>query len=208
MPFKFKPVLKVVILGRSVQCKEITLNAQTMVIADADKALRIYPNPMTTNSNIEFEVTKASRVTVELYDVTGKKVTSIHNDLKAGLHTYNVSGLNQGVYSVSIKSNDFNYSEKIISNNSTNRTAAIHYTNSRVGFDHTDLKSSNELIPMQYDDGDLLHFRGVSGDYTTVTHLIPTSNTTVTFNFVDSESDSCFQLKLPIRIVNKNTTWI
>lgn len=36
---------------------------------------------MTTNSTIEFEVKQAGLVTVELHDITGKKLTSIQNKL-------------------------------------------------------------------------------------------------------------------------------
>jgi len=153
---------------------------------NTDKDLLIYPNPMTFYTNIEFEIPKASMVTIELYDLRGKKVTSIRKDLKEGFHTYNVTGLNRGVYSVSIHSDGFNYSGKIISNNSTSQGASINYSSRSSSFNETDLKSNKEVISMHYNEGDLLHFRGISGDYVTVVPLIPSSSTTVTFNFIEA----------------------
>lgn len=154
-----------------------------------DETLRIYPNPMIAQGNIEFEISKESLVTVELYDVTGKIVTSIQSNLQIGLHTYDVSKLSKGFYTVSVKSDNFIYSGKIISNNYSNEKAIIKHVNSTLIFDEPNFKSSNELIPMQYNNGDLLLFRGISGEYATVSTLTPTSNATLTFNFVAATDD-------------------
>jgi len=159
------------------------------LVTNDDKSLRIYPNPMMTHGNIEFEVSKESVVTVELYDVAGKITASVQSNLSAGMHTYSVSKLSKGFYTVSIKSDNFIYSGKIVSNNYTNEKAIIKHVNSTLIFDESNYKSSNEIIPMQYNNGDLLLFRGISGDYATVSTLTPTSNSTVTFDFVSATDD-------------------
>ena len=154
--------------------------------AHKDKSIHIYPNPMSTNSTIEFEISRASSVSVEIYDNAGKRVTSIQNNLQIGLHTYSISELNRGAYTVNVKSDHYIYSGKIISLNSTNGIANISYIGSEITSGKSALKSNKEVITMQYDEGDLLHFLGISGDFVTVTSLIPTSDSTVTFNFVDA----------------------
>jgi hypothetical protein len=37
---------------------------------------------------------------------------------------------------------------------------------------------------MQHNDGNVFHFRGISGDFLTISALTPTSNESVIFNFV------------------------
>jgi uncharacterized protein (TIGR02145 family) len=154
--------------------------------ANYDEVLRIYPNPTSAHSTIEFELNQTGLVTVELFDITGKKHTSIQNLLPAGIHTYNVSGLSRGIYTISITSNTISYSGKIISNNHSSEKTSLIYVNSTANIDKTNLKSSKEIIQMQYNNGDLLLFRGVSSNYVTVVTLRPTSSTTVTFNFVSA----------------------
>ncbi len=154
------------------------------ISGNGDNSLRIYPNPMTSAANIEFEVSKPSLVTVELFDITGKKVTSTQNNLQAGTQTFNVSGLNTGIYTVSIKSDNFVYSGKIISNCTDKGTAKITFVNSTVKLDKPNLKSTKALVQMQYTTGDRILLKAVSGIYGTIKTFVPTASSLETFNFV------------------------
>lgn len=161
----------------------------------SDKSLRIYPNPMTNNCNIEFEVSKAGVVIVDLFDITGKKVSSLQNDLPSGLLKFNVNGLNSGVYTITITTENGIFSSKIISNckdagtatikyiNSTETTA--RYTNSTVeNIETLQLRSAQTTVDMSYTNGDRILLKGISGNYSTIITLVPIANSTQTFNFV------------------------
>jgi hypothetical protein len=53
-----------------------------------------YPNPFNPTTKINYQVPVDASVTIELFDVTGQKVaTLVSQDLKAGYHTVEVSGL-------------------------------------------------------------------------------------------------------------------
>jgi glucose/arabinose dehydrogenase len=54
-----------------------------------------YPNPTTGNTNIDFSIAQTSAVTIDLYDVTGRKVKTIYNasDVQSGKHTIELSDL-------------------------------------------------------------------------------------------------------------------
>jgi aldose sugar dehydrogenase len=55
-----------------------------------------YPNPSTGNTEIDFSVSDASKVTIDLYDVTGRKIKTIMNaSREPGEHTVEVSGLDK-----------------------------------------------------------------------------------------------------------------
>jgi len=151
---------------------------------NGDNSMRIYPNPLTSIGTIEFEISAPSLVTVELYDITGKKVTSTQNRLQAGTQTFNVSGLNTGIYTLSIKSDKFLYSGKIISNCTAKETANISYVNSTITLAKPHLKSTNSLVPMQYTAGDRILLKVASGNYSTTKTLVPVASSTETFNFV------------------------
>ena len=154
-------------------------------LTSEEKSIRIYPNPTTTNSNIEFELSNAELITIELYDITGKRILSNQNNLQTGLYTFIVSGLNSGIYTLTIKSDNINYSGKIISNCKSNGIAKITYKNNiSKNIIAKTLKSTNAVINMAYTTGDVILLKGISGIYTTIKTLVPTSSSTQTFNFV------------------------
>jgi hypothetical protein len=69
--------------------------------------LAAFPNPATNDVSINFGLKQSSKVEIEIYDVTGKKVNTINLDeLEAGNHSskINTSNLSGGVYMYSVKS--------------------------------------------------------------------------------------------------------
>ncbi|MFA5032556.1 MAG: FISUMP domain-containing protein [bacterium] len=170
----------------------------------SDNTMHIYPNPMTGNCSIDFEVRlRRSKTTLNLYDITGKRILQTQDFLSKGHHTYNLSGLTSGVYLLKIKSGEYSYMAKIVSNNLSPALAGteIKYVGITSSIDKQNtasntgktksLKSDKSVINMQYTTGDRLKITGKSGIYRTVFMLIPTHSQPVTFNFVDcTDADS------------------
>ncbi len=71
-----------------------------------------YPNPFNPSTTIHFSVAKTSQVTLDVFDVKGRQVRTLHNRLtEAGRHTANWDGLDNhgksvasGVYLIRLKS--------------------------------------------------------------------------------------------------------
>jgi hypothetical protein len=53
-------------------------------------ALNVYPNPFSTNAQIQYTVPSAGKVTVELFDITGKLITTLA-DMNQSAGTYSIS---------------------------------------------------------------------------------------------------------------------
>lgn len=51
--------------------------------------LKIFPNPFENMTNVEFSLSKKSKVNITLYDISGKKVSEVYNanNVKEGTHT-------------------------------------------------------------------------------------------------------------------------
>jgi M6 family metalloprotease-like protein len=63
----------------------------------------IYPNPATTNTTLEYNLPSDATITIELFDVTGKKIKSLMNaEQTAGIHelALDVARLQNGIYSI------------------------------------------------------------------------------------------------------------
>ncbi len=76
-----------------------------------------YPNPFNPVTNISFDIPQRSFVSLKIYDITGREITTLINETKtAGRYTvnFNGSGLSSGVYFYRIESEDFVQTKKML----------------------------------------------------------------------------------------------
>jgi len=152
---------------------------------DIEKSLKIYPNPSTEKSMIEFVAIASGLTTIELYDITGKRVGIVHDKLTIARHSYMVIGLQTGIYTVRINSDAYTYTGKLVSQGSSGSDIKIRYIgNSAIQITTQKLKSTTSEITMQYTNGDLLKITGNSGNYSTIFMDVPTESKTITFTFI------------------------
>lgn len=163
-----------------------TITGTNPIIDDANNSLRIYPNPMIDNSTIDFVATTSGKASIELFDIDGRKILSVHNSLSIGINSFKISDLKSGVYNVRISSQAYNYIGKLVSNGSTNSTPRISYLgNSVIPVKTMELKNAIAEKTMQYTTGDRLKYTGSSGKYTTIATDVPTKSKTLAFSFVE-----------------------
>jgi len=150
------------------------------------EGLTIYPNPITESGTIEFAALSVGKCSVELYSLMGKKVLAGQYDLAEGNHQFKISGLQSGIFTLSVQSKNYSYSGKLVSKGTSQGHAAISYMAQK----STQTKSSalksaklNDVVEMFYADGDRLLIKGTSGIYSTVKSIVLTETTTETFEF-------------------------
>jgi len=76
---------------------------------DASNALDVYPNPFSTTAVISFSLSENSHTVIELYDLSGKKISTVLDEnLDAGDHSIelNRNQLADGIYLVQLKTDD------------------------------------------------------------------------------------------------------
>ena len=78
----------------------------------------VYPNPADEITNINFNLINKEKVSLKVFDVVGREITSVYNgELAAGEHQYtlnNSSNLSAGVYFVTLNIGGQNFSKKLI----------------------------------------------------------------------------------------------
>jgi uncharacterized protein (TIGR02145 family) len=150
------------------------------------KALNIYPNPTAENANIEFETTKADKVSLSIYDTSGKQIAYHQSFLNKGLHHIKVSGFGRGIYSIQVKTGINIYNGKIVSHCLQNEKIQISYNGSENQSVNTaKLKNASFIIEMNYKNGDWLKYTGTSGNFSSVIADLPTQSKTITFDFIE-----------------------
>jgi uncharacterized protein (TIGR02145 family) len=151
----------------------------------SENSLKVYPNPATEYTNIEFIATDPGNALIAIYDQVGKTIVQLGTYLEQGTHTYQINGLSSGLYTVRVTSGKYSYTGKIISQQKSTAIARITYKSFSDGSKNEfKLKSANATIQMQYTAGDRLKITGISGNYSTILTDIPTGNKTVTFDFI------------------------
>jgi hypothetical protein len=76
-----------------------------------------YPNPFNPATNLRFEVTETGIVTLKIYDVLGREVTTLVNEqLEPGTYEvyWDASVYNGGVYFYSLASENYSQARKMI----------------------------------------------------------------------------------------------
>lgn len=76
-----------------------------------------FPNPFNPSTTIEYSIPKQSHVSIKVYDLLGREITTILNEAKpAGNYSVNFdgSGLSSGVYFYKLTAGGFNQTKKLI----------------------------------------------------------------------------------------------
>jgi hypothetical protein len=76
-----------------------------------------YPNPFNPTTNITYVLPKAENVSLKVYDVLGREVATLVNEVKpAGAYTvpFNASNLASGVYFYKLQAGSFVQTKKMM----------------------------------------------------------------------------------------------
>ena len=80
-----------------------------------DNAIKIYPNPATSDLNIEYKSNDKSLITIEIVDIEGKRLSEIFTGIHQGNYTYNWNeNLSNGLYYCRISTNTRTISKPFI----------------------------------------------------------------------------------------------
>ena len=84
-----------------------------------DFLLQNYPNPFNPNTKIKFAVPRGGNVSIKVYDLSGKEITSLVNkNLREGSYELDFSAddfsLSSGTYFVQLRMGDYQIVSKIV----------------------------------------------------------------------------------------------
>ena len=163
--------------------------------------IRILPNPSPGHCSVEFELSSGNKVSLALYAMSGKEILQQSNFLPWGTHTFELDGIQKGIYLLKIQTDHCLYTAKLVSigsakGNPVSRNAESTRENgSQVNAGGTrelkDSRNTGSILSMQFNEGDTLKLTGKSGNFRTILMLFPKQSQTVTFHFVKcTDADS------------------
>ena len=155
-------------------------------------SLRLYPNPMAEQSMFTFVAPESGTAVISIIDPSGKTFCQVSTQLSSGTHSFRVSGITRGIYLLRITGDNFNYSTKLVSQSSQQGEARIDFVSSVKYSTGNQSKSASATVEMQYTDGNILIYKGTSGEYSAIITDVPTESKTTTFPFfscIDSDGN-------------------
>lgn len=173
----------------------LTLNGSDILILTSptgiedlaiDKDIKIIPNPINNEGEIQFVALKSGITNISIIDASGKIIALQSDNLQNGSYSYLLSGLPTGLYFVNIIGQGYSYNTSIASVGTTSKTVILKQKNVNTE-PISKLKSLKSLVTMDYSTGDNLKFTGTSGTLTAVITDIPTVSKTISFPFVTSQ---------------------
>jgi len=153
---------------------------------EPEHEMSLSPNPMMKFSLMTFDMAQPGITVIELYDVSGRRISQTRESLPSGRHTFRIEGLKSGIYI--LKQTALGYSQvgKLISGNEEIDKVNITYVNSSAIPDRkNNLKSGSADSVMQYNSGDTLLMTFISEEYKTTLSDIPEANKTIVCNFYE-----------------------
>ena len=152
--------------------------------------VKIYPNPMAESAIIEFVNSKTELVSLEIFNEIGILIAKQSTLVQQGRQRFKISGLNAGIYNVNVSAADWKYTSKLISLGKSSENTAIEYQSTDKGSSPENaLKSTKDIIQMQYNNGEMILFKGFAGNHERVLTLLPTQSQTVNFEFIPCTDD-------------------
>ena len=160
------------------------------------------PNPSTSNFSVSIETPISRKVTLAVYDISGKVLLTREEKLSKGINQFTISGIEAGMYILEARWGNLVKTVKLISSwpGAGNPDLRRYGYAPAIGGDSPESneqagsgsRGGQSVIVMQFNAGDSLKLTGKSGIYRTVSMLFPVSSQAVDFSFAgcnDSEGN-------------------
>ena len=150
--------------------------------------LSFYPNPLNQGEGVlSFDKKLSGNIDIEIYTLDGKLIYSVHKYLQAGHYKYRLKGMPSGLYMIKVETDMFSEVLKLLSINGKYGLPELkQIENINTRSSQTIIKSiifPNNLIAMQYNDGEKLKLTAFVDSLNCFDTLMPTQSQTVIFHF-------------------------
>lgn len=174
--------------GTDILRLSATTGITSNVYRHIDKLI-IYPNPSIHEVKMAVFPPASGDAGISVMETSGKLILSTKLSLDREGQELIINGLGSGLYLIEIKGADYRLSGKLVSSGQKGKPEIISHsgpvTPARSGkIYNTEIKGTESTVDMTFTPGDRFKFTGISGEYSTVIPDIPSSDKTITFNFV------------------------
>jgi len=151
--------------------------------------MRISSTSVPGNSSVSFFANQAGNAQINVYSMDGRKIAAVTQNLQKGANSFQVS-LRAGAYVISVQGKGYSYSGKLVSIASIKSQPEISFLGVQEKNAASPLKSADASVTMSYVEGDIMLYKGISGNWATIVTDVPTESKAIDFNFVECKDAS------------------
>lgn len=139
-------------------------------------------------STLKFDNPATGNVTITIFNITGKKITSFSSTIDKGVHSFILSDFPAGsyIYNINTQSNTISGTFNSINNNLSSPSIKLNSETDNISnkFNSSINKSNKAIVEMNFNIGDALKITGsATGFEDVIIYNSPTSDMIYTFNF-------------------------
>lgn len=149
----------------------------TKILPTNTEKISIYPNPFENYTQLMFSSNQNDNIKVSIVNAAGQVVAEKSQNITPGIHQFNISTNNNGLYILNVTGNQTKISQKIISSNNSRSLNKIEYNG------YSSLASKEKSAKTEGDE--IIHFIVYSGDNITKIADSPTESKTYEVEFYD-----------------------
>jgi uncharacterized protein (TIGR02145 family) len=155
-------------------------------IVQENAGMKVFPNPARHTSRVEFYNPEAGNINFEIIEISGKTLSAMNIYLSRGLQTFDVQGLGTGIYLLKATTETTVYQQRLVTLSQGFGYPQINYLGAGDQGGAVELKSTKNIVFMQYNAGERLVIKGISGDHSHTISLIPVESRNIDFEFIES----------------------
>ncbi len=164
------------------------LNAPNFIESvDFYNQFNVYPNPFSEQLKINFHTSYESPINVTVFDLSGKLITQLNQNIGSGSHIISFKPNNAGVYILRVADKYKTYNAQVICSNTSTSSPCLEY----VGVIKTETnnasivqsKIKNIQNDLSVSEVDLLRFTGYSNTNTNTIYDFPKIDKSYNFRF-------------------------
>jgi uncharacterized protein (TIGR02145 family) len=169
----------------------LVLNVTTALkpLSAYSDGMQITSNSATGTSTVSFYAKQAGNARISVYGMDGRKLATLSQNLQKGTNSFQVSS-RTGVYVISVQGAGYALSGKMIGVSNNNSRPVISFLGVQEKNIVSPLKSAEASASLAYTPGDIMLYKGISGNYASIVTDVPTDSKTVNFNFIECKDAS------------------
>jgi len=156
---------------------------------------------------MEFYNETQTMIAVDIYDVVGKNVLSLRQELESGLHIFEMSGFATGHYQLIVKTDTWQKTAAFVSLQTDRmQKPQLQFRSTLSKETYTNIATRNgskNTVQMSYTTGNQMRFTGFSGALSDIVNDVPTLSKTIDFIY---SSSSCGAILIDGRDSNQYQT--
>jgi len=151
-------------------------------VNDNDEIVSVYPNPIQDKATVSYYSSDGGNTTINVFGVDGKNLIGMTKYLNIGVNKFQIK-LPKGIYVIIFNENGVVQTKKILSQ--SDNIAQLEYVDNENISINTYQKAKAAFVPMKCNLGDVLLYKGYSGNNVNIVTSTVTSDQTINFDFVE-----------------------